>query len=128
MQLCVRGAAVLPIFKTSAKNGFITIFGRCIYPNKPTFRHTWRHIRVWPSYLYLAGLQDQPPAASKWPDIILDKRIEILTQTNLHLDNYEGILEIDQLSVPGQPPGSASSGPSIMVLISIISSKILPGP
>ena len=48
------------------------------------------YIRVW-SYLYLAGLQDQPPAASKGPDIIFDERIEILTLKNIHLDIHEGI-------------------------------------
>ena len=48
-----------------------------------------------PQYLYLAGLQDQPPAASKWPDIIFDMRIEILTLINLQLDIHEGILEYD---------------------------------
>ena len=57
--------------------------------------YTWRHIRIWSPYLYLAGFQDQPPAASKWPDIIFDVRIEILTLKNLQLDMHEGILEFD---------------------------------
>ena len=35
------------------------------------------------------SLQDQPPMASSWPDIIYEMRIEILTLTNLHLDMYE---------------------------------------
>ena len=61
-------------------------------------------------YLYLACLQDQPPAASKLPDIILDVRIEIFTLTNIHLDMHEGIIEYDNVSVPGWPPGSASNG------------------
>ena len=61
-------------------------------PNKHTFRNTLRHISVWPPYLYLAGLQDQPPVASKWLDINFDVRIEVLTLTNLHLDMHEGIL------------------------------------
>ena len=30
-------------------------------PYKTTFRHTWRHIRDWPLYLYLASLQYQTP-------------------------------------------------------------------
>ena len=46
-------------------------------------------------YLYLAGLQDQPPTASSVPDIIVDVRIEILTLKNLQLDIHEGILEYD---------------------------------
>ena len=130
-------------------------------PNKPTFSYTWRHIRGCPLYLYLAGLQDQPPAASRWPDIIFDARIEILTLinllldihdgilgddlyictwpasrislqlppaasrgpdiifyarieiltiTNLPLDIHDGILGVTSISVPGRPPGSASSG------------------
>ena len=45
--------------------------------------------------MYLASLQDQPPAASRWPDIIFDVRIEILTPKNLLLDMHEGILECD---------------------------------
>ena len=56
------------------------------------------------SYLYLASLQYQPPAASRWPDIIFDMRIEILALTNLHLDIHEGISEFD-LCIP---TGSAS--------------------
>ena len=48
--------------------------------------------------------------ASKWPDIIFDERIKILTLTHLHLDIHEGILEFEFISVPGWPPGSASSG------------------
>ena len=70
--------------------------------NKHTFRHTSRHIRVWPPYLYLAGHQDQPPVASKWPDIIFDVRNEILTLTNLYLDMHEGILDFDLVSQPGK--------------------------
>ena len=31
---------------------------------KTTFRHTWRQIRMWALCLYLAGLQNQPLAAS----------------------------------------------------------------
>ena len=42
--------------------------------------------------LYLVSLQYQPPAASRWPNIIFDMRIEILTITNLHLDIHSGIL------------------------------------
>ena len=57
--------------------------------------YTWRHIKIWSSYLYLAGFQDQPPAASKWPDIIFGVRIEILTLRNLYLDMHEGILVFD---------------------------------
>ena len=65
-------------------------------PNKPTFRHAWKHIRVRPPYLYLAaGLQDQPAAASKRLEIIFGVRIEILTLTNLQLDIHEGKLEYD---------------------------------
>ena len=68
------------------------------------------YIRVW-SYLYLAGLQDQPPAASKWPEIIFDVRIEILTLRNLHLDIHEGILGYDlYLYLAGlqdQPPAAS---------------------
>ena len=43
-----------------------------------------------------SSLQDQPPAASRWPITIFDMRIEILTLTNLHLDIHEGILEFDR--------------------------------
>ena len=39
-------------------------------PYKPTFNHAWRHIGLLPLYLYLASLQYQPPAASRWPDVI----------------------------------------------------------
>ena len=46
----------------------------------------------WPPNLYLAGLQDQPPAASRWPNIIFDMRIEILALKNLHIDIHESIL------------------------------------
>ena len=52
------------------------------------------YIRAW-SYLYLAGLQDQPQAASKEPEIIFDVRNEILTLRNLQLDINEGISEFD---------------------------------
>ena len=45
------------------------------------------------AYLYLASLQYQPPAASRWPNIIFEMRIEILNLTNLHLHMHEGILE-----------------------------------
>jgi hypothetical protein len=48
--------------------------------------------------------------ASNWPDISFDVRNEILTLINLQLDIHEGILEYDNVSVPGWPPGSASSG------------------
>ena len=41
--------------------------------------------------IYLASLQDQPPAASRWPDIIFDARIEILTLPNLLLGIHDGI-------------------------------------
>ena len=61
---------------------------------------------MWPLYLYLAGLQDQPQAASMRPDIIFDVRIGILTLKNLHLDIHEGILQFDLPIVPGRPPGS----------------------
>ena len=64
-------------------------------PGKPTFRHAWRHIGVWPPHLYLVSFQDQPPATSRWPDTISDIRIEIFALTNLHLDIHEGILEFD---------------------------------
>ena len=47
---------------------------------------------AWPPILYLAGLQDQPPVASKWPKIIFDIRIEILALINQHLDIQEGII------------------------------------
>ena len=47
---------------------------------------------AWPPILYLAGLQDQPPVASKWPNIIFDIRIEILALINQHLDIQEGII------------------------------------
>ena len=53
------------------------------------------HIKCLPLYLYLADLQDEPPAASRWPDIIFDARIEILTLTNLLLDIHDGILGDD---------------------------------
>jgi hypothetical protein len=43
----------------------------------------------------VCDLQDQPPAASKCPDIIFDERIEILTITILHLDMHKGIIEFD---------------------------------
>jgi hypothetical protein len=69
------------------------------------------------AYLYLAGLQDQPPAASKWPDIIFDERNEILTITILHLDMHKGIIEFDHqictcLAFQDQSP-TASSVPDI---------------
>ena len=85
-------------------------------PYKPTFRHTWRHIGELPIYLYLASLQYQPPAASRWPDIIFDMRIEILALTNLHLDIHEGISEFDlyiciwsayRISLQDQPPAAS---------------------
>ena len=44
-------------------------------------------------YLYLTGLQDQPPI--KWQDIIFDVQIETLALTNLHLEIHKGILEFD---------------------------------
>ena len=56
--------------------------------------------------MYMAGLKDQPPAASKWPDITFYERIEILTLNNLFLDIHEGILEFD-LHICTRP---ASSG------------------
>ena len=64
-------------------------------PGKPTFRHAWRHIGVWPPHLYLVSFQDQPPATSRWPDTISDIRIEIFALTKLHLDIHEVILEFD---------------------------------
>ena len=48
--------------------------------------------------------------ASRWPNIIFYARIEILTITNLPLDIHDGILGVTSISVPGWPPGSASSG------------------
>ena len=36
-----------------------------------------------------------PPAASKWPEIIFDLRIEILALKKLYLDVHEDILEFD---------------------------------
>ena len=39
---------------------------------KLTFRHTWRYSGVWLIYLYLVSLQNQPPAASKWPNILFN--------------------------------------------------------
>ena len=41
--------------------------------------------------MYLAGLQDQAPASSRWTDTIFDMKIEILTLKNLYLDIYEGL-------------------------------------
>ena len=79
-------------------------------PNKRYLWYISRHIKGWHLYLYLAVLQDQPNAAFRWPDIIFDGRIEILTLTNLPLDLHEGILGGTSISVPGWPPGSASSG------------------
>ena len=83
-------------------------------PYKPIFKHTWRHIGELPLYLYLASLQYQPPAASRWPDIIFDMRIEILALTNLHLDIHEGISEFDlciwsayRISLQDQPPAAS---------------------
>ena len=61
---------------------------------------------MWPPYLYPAGLQGQPPAASMRPDIIFYVRIGILTLKNLHLDIHEGTLQFDLPIVPGRPPGS----------------------
>ena len=48
------------------------------------------YICIWSAYRI--SLQDQPPAASRWPKTIFDMRIEILTITNLHLDIHKGIL------------------------------------
>ena len=45
------------------------------------------------AYLYLASLQYQPPAASRWPNIIFEMRIEILNLKIIHLYMHEGILE-----------------------------------
>ena len=39
----------------------------------------------------MASLQDQPPAASKWADIILDERIKILTLKKQYLEIHEDI-------------------------------------
>ena len=47
--------------------------------------------------MFLAGIQDQPPATFKYPDIIFDDRIKILALTNLHLEIHEGILEFNLL-------------------------------
>ena len=47
-------------------------------PKQPIFRHTWRHIRVWSSYLYTASLQ-RPSSGL----ILFMIRIEILTLKNL---------------------------------------------
>ena len=70
-------------------------------------------ILVIPLFLYLASLQDQPPAAYRWSDIIFDMRIEILTLINLHLDIQQGILVIPLFlylaGLQDQPP-AASSG------------------
>ena len=46
-------------------------------------------------YMYLASLQYQPPAASRWPDIIFDMRIEILALKNIPLDIHNVISECD---------------------------------
>ena len=57
----------------------------------PSFTLTWRHNNDWP-----VPVPCRPPGlASKWPDIIFDVRIEILTIKNIHLDIHEGILECD---------------------------------
>ena len=46
---------------------------------------------MWPLYLYLIGLQDQPPASSRRSDIIFDLKSEILILKNLYLDMYDGL-------------------------------------
>ena len=65
----------------------------------------------------MASLQDQPPAPSKWPDIIFDIKIEIPTLTNLTLDIHEGILGVllylYLASLQDQPP-AASRWPYII--------------
>ena len=45
-----------------------------------------------------------------WTDIFFYAKIEILTLTNIPLDIHDGILGVTSISVPGWPPGSASSG------------------
>ena len=88
--------------------------------------YTWRHIRL--SYLYLAGLEDQPPATFKWLYIIFDERIEILTLKNLYFDLHEGIywLYLYLAGLQDQPP-AASKWPEIIfdVRIEILTLKKL---
>ena len=55
-------------------------------PKKPICRYVWRLISVWPLDLYLAGLQDRPPASSRRTDIIFDSKIKSLTLKNIDLD------------------------------------------
>jgi hypothetical protein len=43
-------------------------------------------------------------------DIFFDKRIEILTLTNLYLDICKGICRVTSKSIPGRPAGSAAGG------------------
>ena len=52
-----------------------------------------------------------PLTASKWPNIISDKRIEILTLINLCLDIYKGILVLNPYisTIPGWPLTASSS-------------------
>ena len=78
---------------------------RNMKPNIPIFSHTWRHnVCDLPICTWLAS-----DKASRWPIIIFDPKIEILTLTNLYLDIYEDILFTTSKSVPGWPAGSASS-------------------
>ena len=55
------------------------------FPNKPTFRHTWKHIRI------LNFISSNLQVARYY----FDERIEIHSLSNLHLDIYEGMIEFD---------------------------------
>ena len=61
---------------------------------------------------------DQPSAASMWPDIIFEMRIEMLTLTNLYFDMHEGMLRLLPLylylaSLQYQPPAASRRSDTI---------------
>ena len=60
---------------------------------------------------YMSTVPGWPLTASRWPNIIFDKRIEIQTLINLCLDIYKGILVINPYIniVPGWPLAASSS-------------------
>ena len=59
----------------------------------------------------MSTLRGWPLTASRWPNIIFDKIIEILTLINKYLDIYKGILVLIPYmsTVPGWPLTASSS-------------------
>ena len=70
------------------------------------------------------SLPVQQPAASRWPNNIFDMRIEILDPKNLHLDIYEGTLDVNLyfciwvLCLQDQPP-MASRWTNIFLMLEL---------